>query len=401
MCELFPVTHQLSVEFMTGRYLDWTGILSNALGTIIGGAFLTIFYFALAEKLLRLPQLSGTWMLETSAADTSYNPFRGMVLRYKLLLLQDRSNIHGTAEKVYEKSDKERIFVGKSRTHASINGVIRKAYLSRSTLLLHVTEQGFQRSFSWVVRARCLRFGRRMYLIGEFSSSAGDTSGTLSLRRIPLPNRVDEYWGIPLRWFGRFIELLTAKAYRRNWNDLTMKLLDLERVGRQFWKENNCHLLVAALVLAEDRRFYRHGGTDPIGVCRAFVNTVFNGRIQGGSTIEQQLVRVLTADHRRSVRRKVKEVVLAVRLHTLLRKDQIAVAYLLSAYFGWHMNGIREAAQRFSVNLSDPAPAEAARLISRIRYPEPSNPPPRQAILAAAREDWIARELRARPYLLY
>jgi hypothetical protein len=401
MCELSAVTHELSIELAAVRYLDWAGVLSNALGTIIGGVFLTIFYFAVAEKLLRLPQLSGTWILETTAADTNYNPFRGMVLRYKVLLLQDRTSIQGTAEKVYEKSDKERVFTGTNRTRASINGVIRKAYLSRSALLLHVTEQGFERPFSWVVRARCLCFGTRTYLIGVFSSSAGDTSGTLILRRIPLPNRVDEYRGIPLRWFGRTIEFLTAKTYRQQWNDIKMKLLHLEGVGRSFWKENNCHLLVAALVLAEDRRFYRHGGTDPIALCRAFVNTAFKARIQGGSTIEQQLVRVLTADHRRSVRRKLKEIALAVRLHTLLRKDQIAVAYLLSAYFGWHMNGIREAAQRFSVNLSDPNPAEAARLISRIRYPEPSNPPARQTVLAAAREDWINRELRARPYLLY
>src|SRR5207244_10403426 len=54
--------------------------------------------------------------------------------------------------------------------------------------------------FSWIMEARCRRSGRRMHLTGRFSGTAGDSSGTVVLQRIPLPNRVKEYHGLPLRW---------------------------------------------------------------------------------------------------------------------------------------------------------------------------------------------------------
>jgi hypothetical protein len=129
-------------------YLDVKSVIANAIGTIFGGIFLTIFYFVLAEKLLRLPGLSGSWILETVILQTEYNPFKRMVLRYKILLLQDGARLHGTAEKVFEKSDKERVFIGANRTTASIEGTVRKSYLGRSSVYLHAIEQGENRSFS-------------------------------------------------------------------------------------------------------------------------------------------------------------------------------------------------------------------------------------------------------------
>ena len=93
-----------------GGYINFKEVLDKVVGTVVGGLFLTVLYFALAQKLLRLPRLSGIWILESVVSETKYNPFRGMVLRYKILLLQDETRLHGTAEKVYEKSDKERVF---------------------------------------------------------------------------------------------------------------------------------------------------------------------------------------------------------------------------------------------------------------------------------------------------
>jgi hypothetical protein len=161
----------------TGGYIDTKAALANALGTVIGGLFLTVLYFALAQKLLRLPRLTGTWVLESAVSQTNYNPFRGMVLRYKILLLQDGTKLHGTAEKVYEKSDKVRVFTGVNRTTATLDGALQKAYVGRSTIILHVAEKGEQRSFSWIMEARCRGFGRRMHLIGQFASTAGDSLG--------------------------------------------------------------------------------------------------------------------------------------------------------------------------------------------------------------------------------
>lgn len=384
-----------------GDYIDIKAAVANALGTVVGGIFLTVVYFVLREKLFRPPRLAGTWVLESTISQTKYNPFRGMVLRYKVLLFQDGNDLHGTAEKVYENSDKERVFTGADRSVCTFEGTIRKSHISRSTIFLHVQEKGEQRSFSWIMEARCRHFGRRMQLVGRFSGTAGDASGIVALDRIPLPNRVDEYRGLPLGWFSRLIEVITARAYVNEWGQLKARIDPLKVVAEEFWKTHNSHLLVAAVILAEDRRFYSHGGTDPIAICRALFKTIFQNKIQGGSTIEQQLVRGLTSDYRKSLRRKLKEIALAVRLHRILQKDQIAVVYLVSAYFGWHMNGVRQAAQRLSIDLRNPTVEEVAHLIARIRHPEPRDPTSQQIMATARRREWIARELQTRIHLLY
>jgi hypothetical protein len=391
----------LPTVITAGRYIDIQAMLANALGTIIGGLFLTVLYFTLGQKILRPPRLSGVWVLESVISQTKYNPFKGMVLRYKVLLLQDGTKLHGTAEKVYEKSDKVRVFTGVNRSTATLDGTVQNAYIGRSSIVLHVVEEGEQRSSSWIMQERCRRFGRRMHLTGQFSGTAGDASGTVVLNRIHYPNRLDDYRGLPLDWFSRLIEIFTSRLYINEWNQLQVKINNVAVTTEEFWKTHNCDLLVAALVVAEDRRFYSHSGTDLIAICRAVFQTIFGGNIQGGSTIEQQLVRRLTSDYRKSVKRKLKEISLAVRLHRVLRKDQIPIAYLVLAYYGWHMNDVRQAASNLSIDLKDPTVEETARLIARIRYPEPRHPSPNRSALIAKRQEWIARELRARIHLLY
>lgn len=391
----------LPAVITAGGYMDVPAMLADTLGTIVGGLFLTVLYFTFGQKILRPPRLSGVWVLESMISQTKYNPFRGMVLRYKVLLLQDGTKLHGTAEKVYEKSDKTRVFTGPGRSIATLNGTVQNAYIGRSSVVIHVVEKGEQRSSSWIMEARCQRFGRRMRLTGQFSGTAGDASGSVSLVRIRYPNRVDEYCGLPLDWCSRLIEIFTSSLYANEWNQLQSRMSSLADAAEEFWRANNWHLLVAALVIAEDRRFYSHGGTDPIAICRAFVKTIFAGTIQGGSTIEQQLVRRLTSDYRKSIKRKLKEIVLAVRLHRVLRKDQIPTAYLFSAYYGWHMNGVRQAARSLSVDLKEPTVEGAARLIARIRYPKPRRSNPGRSALIANRQEWIAKALRSRVHLLY
>jgi len=88
-----------TISIPTLSLIDVQVMLANALGIIIGGVFLTVLYFALGQKILRPPRLSGVWVLESVISQTKYNPFKGMVLRYKVLLLQDGTKLHGTAEK--------------------------------------------------------------------------------------------------------------------------------------------------------------------------------------------------------------------------------------------------------------------------------------------------------------
>lgn len=101
-----------------------------------------------------------------------------------------------------------------------------------------------------------------------------------------------------------------------------------------------------ATVAIEDKDFYHHGGFDPKGITRAAWNNAFGGSTQGGSTLTQQLVK-LTQNwtEKRTVSRKIKELILAVELERSYSKDEILTGYLNTAPYGGIEYGV-EAASR-------------------------------------------------------
>ncbi|MBV8064035.1 MAG: penicillin-binding protein, partial [Actinobacteria bacterium] len=108
-----------------------------------------------------------------------------------------------------------------------------------------------------------------------------------------------------------------------------------------------------ATVAIEDRRFYEHGGIDPIGIARAIVADVEAGKIvQGGSTITQELVRNLYLSRARTFQRKLTEACLAIKLGHDWSKQRILTAYLNQIYYGNHAYGIEAAAETY---FSEPA----------------------------------------------
>jgi penicillin-binding protein 1A len=103
-----------------------------------------------------------------------------------------------------------------------------------------------------------------------------------------------------------------------------------------------------ATVAIEDRRFYEHGGIDPVGILRAVVADVRAGKIvQGGSTITQELVRNLYLSRERTVRRKLVEACLAIKLSRAWSKSRILTAYMNEVYYGNHAYGIEAAAKTY------------------------------------------------------
>jgi len=103
-----------------------------------------------------------------------------------------------------------------------------------------------------------------------------------------------------------------------------------------------------ATVAIEDRRFYQHGGIDPIGIARAVVADVRAGRIvQGGSTITQELVRNLYLSRAQTVQRKLTEACLAIKLGRHWSKQRILTAYMNEVYYGNHAYGIEAAAETY------------------------------------------------------
>jgi len=129
--------------------------------------------------------------------------------------------------------------------------------------------------------------------------------------------------------------------------------------------------LLHAVIAAEDRRYYRHFGVDPLGVIRAMAVNLRAGRlVQGGSTLTQQVAKNVFLTAERSIQRKLKELPMALALELKYSKDQILSIYLNRVYLGAGTYGFEAASQRYfgkSARLLNPA--EAAMLAGLLRAP--------------------------------
>jgi membrane peptidoglycan carboxypeptidase len=146
-------------------------------------------------------------------------------------------------------------------------------------------------------------------------------------------------------------------------------------------------ILIDAVIVTEDKTFWKNPGVDLNGVGRAFVDNVTKGKVsQGGSTITQQLVKNRLTGNRRDLNRKIRELVLAYRVNEKYSKREILKQYLNTVYFGQGSYGVKAAARRFFLT-NDPASpfprgkqmseltlGEAALLAGSIRNPEGDNP---------------------------
>ena len=102
-----------------------------------------------------------------------------------------------------------------------------------------------------------------------------------------------------------------------------------------------------AVVAAENQSFWSDSGLDPKGIARAFFNNASGDDTQGASTITQQYVKVLYLTQERSYERKVKEAILALKLHRQQSKTEILQGYLNTIYFGRGAYGVQAAAQAY------------------------------------------------------
>ena len=161
-----------------------------------------------------------------------------------------------------------------------------------------------------------------------------------------------------------------------------------------------------AVLAIEDHRFYSHYGVDPIGLTRAVLSNVTQGRFtQGGSTLTQQLAKNLFLKPERTVERKVQEVLMALWLEQKHSKDQILEMYLNRVYFGSGAYGVEAASRRyFGKPARDVTLAEAAVLAGLLKAPSklsPAHDPKAaeergQLVLAAMRREGMIgdKELR-------
>jgi penicillin-binding protein 1C len=147
-------------------------------------------------------------------------------------------------------------------------------------------------------------------------------------------------------------------------------------------------LVAAAFVAAEDQRFWRHPGIDPLAICRAAMSNLSRGRIvSGASTITQQLAR-LTYPGPRSYYRKLVEVCRSLRIEATLSKDEILRCYLDRVPLGNNLMGVEAGARAyFGKTASRLTPGEAATLAALVKAPGTLNPygPHRERLLRRQR----------------
>ncbi|KAE8671107.1 putative Ribonuclease II/R family protein [Hibiscus syriacus] len=127
-----------------------------------------------------------------------------------------------------------------------------------------------------------------------------------------------------------------------------------------------------AIVAYEDRRFFRHFGIDPFGICRAVLSLSARG---GGSTITQQLVKNTLLKNERTFSRKILETVLALVLERTMSKQRILSSYVCKIYWGHGINDIESASKfYFGKHPSLLSLAESAMLTGLIPAPELRSP---------------------------
>ena len=152
-----------------------------------------------------------------------------------------------------------------------------------------------------------------------------------------------------------------------------------------------------AFLAAEDRGFFKHGGLDIGGLGRALLKDVINlaqgRRLEGGSTITQQVAKNILLTSDQTIGRKLKEAILASQLEDTLSKERILELYLNEIWLGYRSYGVGAAAYNyFGKSISDLTLAENAYLAALPKGPDNYHPFRRKA-QALVRRNWILDQM--------
>ncbi|MEW6679589.1 MAG: PBP1A family penicillin-binding protein [bacterium] len=151
----------------------------------------------------------------------------------------------------------------------------------------------------------------------------------------PLEYQGQEYWSLPTRLYSEDKELIGEFAKEKRW------LIKIDKLPGY---------VKYAFISSEDASFYKHPGINLKGIIRAICVNLTSGKIkEGGSSITQQLAKNLFLTQERTIKRKIQEILLALKIERHYTKDEILERYLNKIYFGKGVYGI-EAASRFYFN---------------------------------------------------
>lgn len=133
----------------------------------------------------------------------------------------------------------------------------------------------------------------------------------------------------------------------------------------------NTQVIEQLLISGEDHRYKFHIGFDTIAIFRAVIKNIFYQKKEGASTIEQQLVRVISNDYTRSLRRKIKEIFLATTVAEIIPSSKVPLLYLHVAYYGPNTIGLPKILEKLQISdVQLISVSNAAEVVARIKYPD-------------------------------
>ncbi|HEY4942923.1 MAG TPA: penicillin-binding protein 1A [Rhizomicrobium sp.] len=162
-------------------------------------------------------------------------------------------------------------------------------------------------------------------------------------------------------------------------------------------------LITQAFTSAEDKNFYNHPGIDPSGIMRAAIKDIFNifqhKRLEGASTITQQVAKNFLLNSDVKFSRKIREAILAIRIDATYSKDKILELYLNEIYLGENSYGVAAAALNyFGKSLDQLDIAEVAFLAALPKAPSAYDPV-RNHKTAFDRRNWVIGQMRENGYI--
>ena len=203
---------------------------------------------------------------------------------------------------------------------------------------------------------------KQIFVLGLFTLAAGLLAVVVAVRVAAIPQAS---------------EIATAQTTILYYDDGVTELARLGDANRVSVDFSGIPLVAQqAMLAAEDRDFYEHGGFSIRGIARAVVTNVMGAAgAGGGSTITQQYAKNAYLTQERTLTRKAKELILSIKLETLISKDQILADYMNTIYFGRNAYGIESASTLyFGKSAADLAVAEAAFLAAIVQAPNGLSP---------------------------
>ena len=173
-----------------------------------------------------------------------------------------------------------------------------------------------------------------------------------------------------MKTFGRCVSVVAALTMGGRFRRLRTDLVSVYSAYRASLRSRIPDLLITTLVAAEDRGFARHAGVELVPSLWMLSRLAAARRPGRRASLEQRLVRILLGRPPRRVGAGLREILLASLVGRVIPKADVAGAYLFVAYFGWRMNGLREACARLGFNVASLTPLQAASVVARLRYPE-------------------------------